>query len=234
MDLLKGLLRVLIYALFALLIAVMLLQIASRSPNGLNLVVVPDARSQGTTEYSPVEQLQNIFLLFSAGIFAWIGFRDRLRRPMAVGLVALFLAFLVRELDYFLDRNFADNLWQVLSAVIFAVAIVYLYRHRKRFMMAWRRTLPSTGLAIILAGLIILIPFGQFMGNQVLWEVVLGDNYVRVARLAAEEIIELAGYMLIVIGSIDFLYSWSRLPKTRYMEAPTRRRRKKPARTRRG
>ena len=35
---------------------------------------------------------------------------------------------------------------------------------------------------------------------------ILGDNYVRVAKLAVEEFIELMGYFLWLIGTIEYAY----------------------------
>ncbi len=225
---LKVLLRYFAYATLIAGAAAGLLWVALHWPGGLLLnFVVSEEDTLGTSEFSPVEQLQHLLLLLSAGIFAWVAIRDRLRRPMCVGFVALFLIGFIRELDFFLDRYATDNLWQVLCTIVLALATVYIYRHRKRYLIGWRRTWPSVGLAIIIGGMLLLIPYSLIVGNESLWQAIMGDAYARVAKMAAEEFIELGGYLLIFIGSIEFLYTWARLPETRSLDTRPRRRKRK-------
>ncbi len=225
---LKVLLRYFAYATLIAGAAAGLLWVALRWPGGLLLnFVVGEEDTLGTSEFSPVEQLQHLLLLLSAGIFAWVAIRDRLRRPMCVGFIALFLIGFIRELDFFLDRYATDNLWQVLCTIVLALATVYIYRHRKRYLIGWRRTWPSVGLAIIISGMLLLIPYSLIVGNESLWQAIMGDAYARVAKMAAEEFIELGGYLLIFIGSIEFLYTWARLPETRSLDTRPRRRKRK-------
>lgn len=225
---LKVLLRYFAYATLIAGAAAGLLWVALRWPGGLLLnFVVGEEDTLGTSEFSPVEQLQHLLLLLSAGIFAWVAIRDRLRRPMCVGFIALFLIGFIRELDFFLDRYATDNLWQVLCTIVLALATVYIYRHRKRYLIGWRRTWPSVGLAIIFGGMLLLVPYSLIVGNESLWQAIMGDAYARVAKMAAEEFIELGGYLLIFIGSIEFLYTWARLPETRSLDTRPRRRKRK-------
>ena len=225
---LKVLLRYFAYATLIAGAAAGLLWMALRWPGGLLLnFVVGEEDTLGTSEFSPVEQLQHLLLLLSAGIFAWVAIRDRLRRPMCVGFIALFLIGFIRELDFFLDRYATDNLWQVLCTIVLALATVYIYRHRKRYLIGWRRTWPSVGLAIIFGGMLLLVPYSLIVGNESLWQAIMGDAYARVAKMAAEEFIELGGYLLIFIGSIEFLYTWARLPETRSLDTRPRRRKRK-------
>jgi len=207
------LLRYLGYTVGVFLTMVVVLAIADGMPGGLQFSRVLPGISAPTSELSPVELLQNAVLVFCAGAFAWIGVQDRLRRPMAVSLATLMLACLIRELDFFLDFYVVDNLWQVLCALLISGAAVYGVRHRERFAQGWRRSWPSAGIALLLGGYIVLIPVAQLVGHEALWLDILGDSYQRVVKVAAEEFVELAGYALIAIGTIEFLYAWSRLPR---------------------
>jgi len=222
----KVLLRYLIYAILVALGSVLMMLIAVRLPGGLQFERTIPEVGVTTSEFSPVEMLQNLLLIICACMFGWIAARDRLRRPMALAFCALFAIFFVRELDFFLDFYVVDNLWQVVCAAILAITVVYLGRHRRRFLHGLRRSWPSTGLAIMLSGLILLIPFAQLMGHNVLWAQIMGDDYVRVVKVAAEEFIELGAYAILTIGVIEFLYSWSRLPQTRKLHARPKHRRK--------
>ena len=186
-----------------------------------------------TSEFSPLEQLQHACLAACIIIFLWIASRDRLRRPMAVGWATLFGLFLIRELDYVFDQILVDNLWQVSCAVLLAFSGVYLFRHRQRFAMGWRRSWPSAGLGMVLAGLLLLIPFTQIVVSSELWSVVMEGSYRQAVKVAVEELMELGAYLIILIGSVEFLYSWSRLPQTKLIGAlPKQHPRKQPARKR--
>jgi hypothetical protein len=220
----KVFLRYLAYALGVVAGTVAILLLAEYLPGGLQFERTIAGIDIPTSELSPVELLQNLLLLFCAGTFAWIALRDRLRRPMAVGFSTLFLVFLIRELDFFLDFFLLDNLWQVLCALLLSVTVVYGARNHHRYVQGWRRSWPSAGLALIIGGVILLIPFAQLIGHEELWQSILGEDYVRVVKVASEEFIELGAYAMITIGTIEFLYAWSRLPRTRNIDARPRRR----------
>lgn len=211
----KVLFRYICYTLAVVAGAFGLLTLAYYAPETMQFDRLVTEGAIPTSEVSPVELLQNLLLIGCAGAFGWIASRDRLRRPMALAFVGLFLAFLVRELDFYLDFYVVDNLWQVLVALILSVSAVYLGRHRDRLVQGWRRSWPSAGLALIFGGLILLIPYAQLMGHEPLWQSIMGDDYVRAAKIITEEFIELGAYALIAIGTGEFLYAWSRLPRTR-------------------
>ncbi|MDJ0927187.1 MAG: hypothetical protein QNJ73_05995 [Gammaproteobacteria bacterium] len=229
-----GILRFVGYALFAAAIALLVYEAGLRNPDGLQLAskyAGPAGATLTTTEHSLVETLQNLLLAFCALAFAWVALRDRLRRPLAILFMVSFMLCLLRELDFFLDYNVADNFWQVLAGLIGAPAGVYLTRHRHRLIAGWQRSWPSAGLAMLMAGFILLIPFTQILVREELWQLTLGDLYTRTAMLAFEELAELGAYIVIAIGTMEFLYAWSRLPQTREMDRPRRPvRRRKPNR----
>jgi hypothetical protein len=210
----KILFRYFLYALAVVVVNLGLLAAAHYLPGSLQFDRVVSGVSAPTSEFSPVELLQNILLLACIAMFSWVAVRDRLRRPLAMAFVAVFSACLVRELDFFLDFYVVDNFWQVLCAIIISFVLVYVGRDWPRFQLGWRRSWPSSGLAIVIAGLILLIPYAQLIGHEPLWKGVMGDSYLRIVKVIAEEFIELGAYLLITIGSVEFLYAWSRLPRT--------------------
>jgi len=113
-----GILRYLAYALMVTAAAGLVLWVGIYSPDGLRMsVLAAPGHEPSTSEFSLVEYMQSVLLVACIAIFAWIAARDRLRRPLAIGFAALFLLFLVREQDYFLDHYGADNLWQVLASL---------------------------------------------------------------------------------------------------------------------
>ena len=184
-----------------------LTQLELSSPGRLRLHVLPDATDvYGTSEYSPIEIIQAIILLVCGTIMAWVARYCPSQRPIAILLGGMALTFFIRELDYFLDRFLIDNLWQVLIAIVAALVIVYTYRHRRRLRIALARIWPSPGLTLLFSGAVILFAFVHFVGHEPLWMSILGDNYLRVIKLAVEEFIELSGYFLWMIGTIEYAF----------------------------
>jgi hypothetical protein len=147
--------------------------------------------TQGTSEYSPVEIIQPGILIVCGLLYAWVASNCPSQRPIAFTFGGLAGIFAIRELDYFLDRFVADNFWQFLIGIIASFLIAYTFRQRRRFRIAWLRVWPSPGLTLLFAPL---------------WMAILGDDYQRVVKLAIEEFIELSGYFLWLIGTIEYTY----------------------------
>ena len=184
-----------------------LTQMELASPGSLKLhIMLSETDRFGTSEFSPVEIIQAIILGACGAIMWWVARYCPSQRPVAILFGGMALAFLIRELDYFLDRFLLDNLWQVLIGFPAAFVIVYTYRSRKRLKIAWARIWPSPGLALLFAGAVILFAFVRLVGHEPLWMSLLGDDYRRVAKLAVEEFIELMGYFLWLIGTIEYTY----------------------------
>jgi hypothetical protein len=185
----------------------MLTQLEISFPGSLKLhVIVNEGDQFGTSEFSPIEIIQPLMLGICGLLMAWVAKNCPSQRPIAFPFGGLALAFFIRELDYYFDRYLIDNLWQVLVAVAGAFVITYTYRQRRRLKIAWGRIWPSPGIALLFAGAVIMFAFVRLVGHEPLWMSILGDNYQRVAKLAVEEFIELIGYFLWLIGSIEYAY----------------------------
>lgn len=211
---LRIVLRFTCYAVVVAALTVLLMLMGVSSPHGFGFDRYVPSLGQVTSELSPVEITQNLLLALCAFMYATVAWLDRLRQPMAVTLAALMLAFLLRELGFFLDVYVADNLWQVLCAVLIAFTLVHGIQNRSRWQQGWRRSWPSAGLAIMLTGVIMLLTFAQLLGSEIIWRSILADTYVRVIKIAVEELFELGAYMLIAIGTAEFFFVWSRLPRS--------------------
>ena len=160
----------------------------------------------GTSEYSPVEIIQTGILVICGLLYSWVAVNCPSQRPIAFLFGGFAFIFAVRELDYFLDRYVADNFWQFVIGIAASLLIAYVLRQRKRFRVAWLRVWPSPGLTLLFAGAVINLAFVQFVGHEPLWMAILGDDYQRIVKLAVEEFIELAGYFLWLIGTLEYAY----------------------------
>lgn len=200
-------LRYLLYFIAITFVSWALTQMELASPGSLKLhVLLSEADRFGTSEYSPVEIIQAIILGLCGAVMWWVAWHCPSQQAIAIPFGGMALAFLVRELDYFLDSFFADNLWQILIVIIGALVIVHVVRNRKRLKIALARIWPSPGLTLLFAGAVILFAFVRFVGHEPLWMSILGDDYRRIVKLAVEEFIELMGYFLWMIGSIEYAF----------------------------
>jgi hypothetical protein len=181
------------------------LEISAPGSLKLHLFVNP-GDSLGTSEYSPVEIIQPGILIICGLLYAWVAKHCPSQRPIAFLFGGLALIFAIRELDYFLDRFVADNFWQFLIGITGSFLIAYSWRQRRRFRIAWLRMWPSPGLTLLFAGATIIFAFVQLVGHEPLWQAILGDDYQRIVKLAVEEFIELSGYFLWLVGTIEYTY----------------------------
>lgn len=199
--------RYLLYFLGIGLLTWLLTALEIASPGSLNLQVYADVGDTiGTSEYSPVELIQVGILGVCGLLYAWVATHCPTQRPVAFLFGGMALAFFIRELDYFLDLYVADNSWQVLLGVVLALLIAYTYRQRRRFRVAWYRLWPSPGMTLLFAGATIIFAFVPLVGHEPLWMAILAEDYHRVVKMAVEEFIELSGYFLWLIGTIEYTY----------------------------
>jgi len=205
-----------------------LTQMEISSPGSLKLhVFMSDSDVYGTSEFSPVEIIQAIILGVCGVIMAWIAKYCPSQRPIAFGFGGMALAFLIRELDFFLDRYVADNFWQVLIVIVGALLIAYTYRHRRRLRIGLARIWPSPGLTFLFCGAVILFAFVRLVGHEPLWMSILGDSYQRITKLAIEEFIELIGYFLWMIGTVEYALQARAIAYREPQPAAQRRRQKR-------
>jgi len=202
-----ALVRYLLYFLGIGLVAWLLTWLEISAPGSLKLHIYAfPGDTLGTSEYSPVEIIQLGILVVSGLLYAWVVKHCPSQRPVAILFGGLALIFAVRELDYFLDRYIADNFWQLVIGTAASLLIAYCWRQRRRLRIAWLRLWPSPGLTLLFAGATINFAFVQFVGHEPFWQALLGSDYVRAVKVSVEEFVELSGYFLWMIGTIEYAY----------------------------
>ncbi len=200
-------LRLILYFIAITFVTWALTQMELASPGSLKLhVILSESDRYGTSEYSPIEIIQAIILGACGVIMWWVARYCPTQRPVAILFGGMALAFLIRELDYFLDRFVADNFWQVVIVIVGSLVIAYTHRHRRRLQIGFARIWPSPGMTLLFAGAVILFAFVRLVGHEPLWMSILGDDYRRIIKLAVEEFIELIGYFLWMIGTIEYAF----------------------------
>lgn len=221
-------LRYLLYFLSIVFVTWALTRMELASPGSLKFHILLDETDRyGTSEFSPVEIIQAIILGVCGVIMAWIAKYCETQRPMAILFGGLALIFLIRELDYFFDRYVIGNFWQVLIVIAGSLLIAYAYRSRRRLHIALARIWPSPGLTLLFSGAVILFAFVRLVGHEALWMSILGDNYQRIATVAIQEFIELIGYFLWIIGTIEYAFQARAIAGAEPQPAARRRRAKR-------
>jgi hypothetical protein len=70
----------------------------------------------------------------------------------------------------------------------------------------------------------VLAAYSVLVGHEPLWQAMLGDAYARIIKLAVEEFIELIGYLLWLIGTIEYVYQSKALMEREPIPAAAKRR----------
>jgi hypothetical protein len=201
----KSWLRYLSYFFLLLIMFQVLVVIAARGDDALNLLSRPDLGDTfGTSEFSIVEMLQSVLL---AAIVLALALRSRsgdLARALSDFLALVFIVLLIREQDYHLDRWLHAGAWIWPALTACACAAWMLYRRSTDISAQIRAFSDTTGFGLILAGLAIALGFSRIFGQKVLWIGLLDEESYRICKLAAEEMTELLGYSLIFAGCLEF------------------------------
>ncbi len=154
------------------------------------------------TDYSFLETTQSLTLLIGIVVTGMLVFRNVLPE-MNILMAALLSCALVRESDSFLDKLY-DGLWQIIVALILAGTIYFLAKNKSALkeQVAWLGRHFSLGLMV--AGFVIVTGFSRSFGSGRLWLQLIGDMSYREVQDFAQESIELLGYLILLIGLIEF------------------------------
>lgn len=157
----------------------------------------------GFHEVSFVEFAQDAFLLVGC-FFAWRASAGRSPYPnVALLLFTLLSASLIREQDNFLKEYVFHSAWQVLALLWIAPFLATVIRRRRDFLAEIRCYAGSFSFGLFAAGFLTMYVYAQLFGRSVFWHALLGDQYQRVVKRAAEETTELFGYMLLAFAMVE-------------------------------
>ncbi len=159
------------------------------------------------SENSLTEMVQELFLVFIIGLFYVTGVIEKTLYPVTLIMSCMFGCALVREFDSFFDNNLFDGAWQLAVTVILVGMVVMVYRERRRFTVAVVHFVFRPPVGFLASGILTVMVFSRFFGQQLLWKVIMGDGFIRSVKNAAEEGVELFGYYLCLIAAIEYVRS---------------------------
>lgn len=176
----------------------------------LEAVYLPSVRftELGFTEFS-----QTLTLASCCGLLIYIRQVLKVWPNITLLMLAFVAASLIREQDYFFDEFVADNSWKVLVALIILPSISWVIYQRRRFIAEFAYYSNTFSFGLFAGGVLTTYIFSRLYGRQIFWRAVLEDNYVRIFKDVAEEVIELLGYSLILFAIIELLLLALRIRK---------------------
>jgi hypothetical protein len=157
-------------------------------------------------EVGPVETLETVFALSAALIFLFAAKTDRNRAPCSVLVGGFLFCVAVRESDYFLDVLVCRHAWKVIVSLILVLFSFYCMRNFRRVEESVIRFMSEASFGIFISGLLVLIVFSRLFGYGDFWEAIMDDSSYRTVKTIVEEGVEMMGYFLIFVSSIEYFH----------------------------
>jgi len=164
-------------------------------------------------ETGPIEYAHQALCALAAIVFARAAvIRRELQDILVVAAYGATLG-VIRETDAFLDHVAFKGAYKVPAAIVGAFALARLWRARSRWTEQLRQFAVEPSFVITAIGVLVVLMYAQVVGQKELWMAIMGAEYARPVKDAAEELQELLGYLLISIGAIEtYLVARCRLP----------------------
>lgn len=155
-------------------------------------------------ENGPIEWLQFILLSLSVFIFLRAVRSKEYNSRELFSILSLTTAIaMIRELDLILDKYIPVFGWK-LPAIFCVAAAIVIYLQRKNQLTVQIDTFIRTrSFSLLWCGFILAVPFAQLVGHGAFLQVLMGDDYVRDYKKVIEELGEMLGYLLILVGSLE-------------------------------
>ncbi|MBF8224429.1 hypothetical protein [Halomonas sp. 328] len=165
------------------------------------------------TERGFTELAQSALLLASALLLLHVRQRLKVLPQVTLLLFAFVTSSLIREQDYWLDTYVAEHTWKVLVTLVILPCLASVIRHRRDFAEELAGYANSFSFGLFAAGVLTTYVFSRLYGRSDFWQAVLQEQYLRTFKDAAEEVVELFGYALILIAMIELVilaHHWRR------------------------
>lgn len=155
-------------------------------------------------ENGAIEWIQLGFLVITSMMLWREAYRSVRFQHVLIFLACLSAFAGIREMDAILDNLVPWIGWKIGYAFILYAGFVG-YANRKMLKNQFRLYLSSRAFSLLWAGFIVAIPFAQLVGNGMFLQTIMNDDYSRDYRRMIEEIGELTGYGLLLIGSFELI-----------------------------
>lgn len=174
---------------------------------GLLLLLANKFQKNTFNENSVIENLQLFFLLISAVSFLYCAFIEKKWREISLFLASITALAACRELDKFFDSAIPLVSWKFAFLFVLS-AVFYACMNLKPFLKSVLRFFGMPSFYIMCAAVVMILPVAQCIGHRPLVSAALGPRFGRydVAAIKElfEEALEVVGYFLILLSSIEY------------------------------
>ena len=167
-------------------------------------IIESDMTKQSIKENSLVEISQELIVLFTAIVAGVTGFRYAQIRTAAYVFAAIAVVSLIRELDGFLETHLFEYAWQLFAFCVVLPTLWFVFRNLSRFVSQISHLSNTFAFGLLFSGTLVVHVFSRLLGRAVIWEALMTEEkYIRSVKDVAEEGIELLGYTIILMGTIE-------------------------------
>lgn len=163
---------------------------------------LPDARF---SELGFTELAQSALLATTAGLLLYSRLVVRVLPNVSLLMFGFVFASLIREQDALLDTHLFDGAWQLLVTLTVVPTLFVVIRNRQRFLAEFTAYANSFSFGLFAAGFLTTYVFSRLYGRGAFWQAILQESYVRDFKSAAEEVVELFGYAVLLIAVIELV-----------------------------
>ncbi|MPZ78726.1 MAG: hypothetical protein GEU77_19675 [Deltaproteobacteria bacterium] len=153
-------------------------------------------------ENGPIEWFQFGLLFITSAVFVGGALLVADFRTLFFLLAAITAFAAIRELDSFLHKLIPSTGWKIAFPLVL-YALFLGYAKQEYFKRQLPQFFTTRAFAILWAGFLVAVPFGQLVGHGAFLQLVMGDEYNRDYKRVIEEILEVMGYVLLLIGSFE-------------------------------
>lgn len=173
-------------------------------------------------ESGAIEWVQLLVLALSAIILLLSALHKQCdARELFCILSLLAISAVIREFDSRLEQLIPIGGWK-LPAICCVIAGFAIYGKRKNELFNQIACFVNTkSFSLLWCGFILAVPFAQLIGHGKFLQSLMGEDYVRNYKRVIEELLELLGYILIFIGSVETVLQQKEIP-TRAAEKLTK------------
>ena len=155
------------------------------------------------TEYGYVQLVQSCFLLASTTLLFLHAYRAERYRQLSVCMALFFLSLLIRENDQPLELFLPHGAWKYIIVIPAIVLVFYFWKNRKHVGRQLVNYSHTMSFGILLSGFVALT-FSRLFGRKHFWQQLMGEDFLRTVKNAAEEGVEFLALGLILISIVEF------------------------------
>ncbi len=154
-------------------------------------------------EGGPIEWCQIGMLMMAAAVFVLGAWRIQAFSQWLAFLALVTTFACVRELDSFFDALVPPFGWQLPAFLVAGGMVLIVLRNPEGFLSQAEVSVRHRSFGLLWAGFVVAVVFAQLVGHGSFLKALMGQDYIRDYKRVIEELGELFGYALLLIGSVE-------------------------------